>query len=131
MEHFFSNENIDFASLLISKDDTNIFCDRYLKSCTIVTETAEVNIQPDSHVGGDIYRPMHPLRTFISFHKLREKFSNGKMRQLKLGIYLAKLIQVNTFAFARFLPVVLVITSAVSDCSYLIGQSYVDGCLVH
>ena len=34
-------------------------------------ETAEVNIQLDSHVGGDIYRPMHPLRTYVAFHKLR------------------------------------------------------------
>ena len=36
-----------------------------------VPETAEVNIQLDSHVGGDIYRPMHPLMTFVAFHKLR------------------------------------------------------------
>ena len=36
-------------------------------------ETVEVNIQLDSHVGGDIYRPMHPLRTFVAFHKLRTK----------------------------------------------------------
>ena len=38
-----------------------------------VAETAELNVQLDSHVGGDIYSPMHPLRTFVAFHKLWEK----------------------------------------------------------
>ena len=56
-----------------------------------MAESAEVNIQLDSHVGGDIYRPMHPLRSYVAFHKLREKNSNGKRRQLKLGTHLAKL----------------------------------------
>ena len=36
--------------------------------CIYVAETAEVNIQLDSHVGGDIYRPLHPLRSFVAFH---------------------------------------------------------------
>ena len=38
-----------------------------------VAETAEVNMQLDSHVRGDIYRPLHPLRNFVAFHKLGEK----------------------------------------------------------
>ena len=36
------------------------------------------NIQLDSHVGGDIYKPMHPLRTFVAFRKLRKKNFNWK-----------------------------------------------------
>ena len=41
-------------------------------------ETAEVNKLLDSHVGGDIYRPIHPLTTFVAFHKLRKKFKMEK-----------------------------------------------------
>ena len=44
----------------------------------VIPETAEVSLQLDSSVGGDIYRPMHPLRTFIAFHKLREKIFKWK-----------------------------------------------------
>ena len=54
-------------------------------------ETAKVNIQLYSHAGGDIYWLMHPMKTFVAFHKLRENVLNGKGRQLKLGSYLAKL----------------------------------------
>ena len=45
-----------------------------------VSETAEVNTQVDSHVDGDINRPMHPLRTIDAFSQTEE--NNFKWRQL-------------------------------------------------
>ena len=41
-------------------------------------KTAEVNILLGSYVGGDIYMPMHPLRTFVAFQELRGKFRMEK-----------------------------------------------------
>ena len=58
---------------------------------SLLPETAEVNIQVDSHAGGDIYRPMHPLRTFVAFTIGGKNSSNSKRRQLKLGTSLAEL----------------------------------------
>ena len=42
------------------------------------SEIAEENMQPDSYVGGDIFRLMYPLRTFVAFHKLRKKIQMEK-----------------------------------------------------
>ena len=42
------------------------------------TETATVNKLLDSYTSGDIYRCIHPLRTFAAFDKWRKNSSNAK-----------------------------------------------------
>ena len=54
-------------------------------------ETAAVNKQLDSHVGGDIYKPMKPFKTYVALYKWRKNSSYTKRRQIKLGTYLARL----------------------------------------
>ena len=38
------------------------------RTLLVQRETAAVNIQLDSYVGGIISRTMHPLRAFVTFH---------------------------------------------------------------
>ena len=51
---------------------------RLADQCAAIAETAALDKQLDSHLGGDIYRPMHPLKTSAAFHKWRKKISKNK-----------------------------------------------------
>ena len=84
--------------------------------CLTHSEAAELNILLDSHAVRAIYRPMHPLKTFVAHHNLRKNSSSAKStKRLCLMLIQLSQHQGNTLALTRCLPVGLVITSVVSD----------------
>ena len=50
-----------------------------------MTVRAAVNKQLDSYIGGDIYRPVHPLRTFVTFYKWSKYLQIQKGDSLSLA----------------------------------------------